>query len=180
MPIIGLHENWRQFQSWDLFLPPQPNPKYTNPMAALIDKLSGFTHRLDREMLTVKGLSAPHYKLLIDGKWIGEFTPGELSKGVNLSRYFTPMLWQAYDVNNIVWEQIQARFMIWLHLETMMQNFHWAKVNLPVTAKNDPASARAVSKVLKGMNELGNAIVAREFQANQPRPHRFKLVPVAG
>jgi hypothetical protein len=54
-------------------------------------------------MLTVKGLSASHYKLLIDGKLIGEFTPQQLSAGVNLFRYFTPMLWQAYHVNSIVW-----------------------------------------------------------------------------
>jgi hypothetical protein len=47
MPIITLHENWPQFPSWSYFLPPRPNPKYTNPVAALIHKLSGFTHELD-------------------------------------------------------------------------------------------------------------------------------------
>ena len=67
MPVIGLHESWPLFPSWNIFLPPQPNPKFTNPVAALVNKLSGFTHELDREMLTVKGLPAPDYKLFIDG-----------------------------------------------------------------------------------------------------------------
>ncbi len=180
MPIIALHENWQQFPPEDLFLPPQPNPKYTNPVTALIDKLCGFTHQLDREMLTVKGLSAPHYKLLIDGKLIGEFTPQELSAGVNLSRYFTPMLRQAYNVNNIVWEEIEAHFVAWHGVQTMMENYNWRKPNMPVTTENDPAAARAVAGVVKAMNKLGNAIAKREFKANQPRPHHYELVPAAG
>ena len=180
MPIITLHENWPQFPSWDLFLPPQPNPKYTNPVASLIDKLSGFTHQLDREMLTVKGLPASHYRLLIDGKVIGEFTPRQLAAGVNLSRYFTPMLWQAYHVNNIVCEEIQAHFVAWHGVQTILENWGWQKPNLPVTTENDPATARAVAGVVKAMNKLGKTIVAREYKANQPVPHHYELVPVAG
>ncbi len=180
MPIIALHENWPQFLGWNIFLPPQPNPTYTNPVAALIDKLSGFTHQLDQEMLTVKGLSAAHYQLLIDGKTIGEFTPLELGKGINLSRYFTPMLWQAYGVNNIVWEEIQAHFVAWHSVQTELENYGWQKPNLPVLTENDPAMAHAVAGVVKAMNKLGDAIVAREYTANQPKPHHYELVPVGG
>ena len=180
MPIITLHENWPQFPSWSYFLPPQPNPKYTNPVAALVDKLSGFTHELDREILTVKGLSASHYKLLIDGKLIGEFTPQQLSAGVNLSRYFTPMLRQAYHVNNIVWEEIQNHFVAWHGVQTMIENWGWSKPNLPVTTENDPAAARAVAGVIQAMNKLGNVIAEREFKANKPKPHHYELVPVTG
>ncbi|MGC9258711.1 MAG: SGNH/GDSL hydrolase family protein [Phycisphaerae bacterium] len=180
MPIIALHENWPQFPSWNLFLPPQPNPKYTNPATALIDKLSGFTHQLDREMLTVKGLSANRYKLLIDGKLIGKFSARQLSSGINLSHFFTPMLWQAYNVNNIVWEQIQAHFVAWHGVQTMMENYGWPKPNLPVTTENDPAAARAVAGVVKAMNRLGNTIMAREYVANQPQPHHYQLVPIGG
>jgi lysophospholipase L1-like esterase len=180
MPVIALHENWPQFPSWSIFLPPQPKPGYTNPAAALIDRLSGFTHQLDREMLTVKGLSAAHYKLLIDGKAVGEFTPQQLGKGINLARYFTPMLWQAYDVDNIVWEEIQAHFVAWHSVQTELENWGWQKPNLPVTTENDPALARTVAGVMKAMNKLGNAIVAREYTANQPKAHHYALVPVGG
>ncbi len=185
MPIIALHENWPQFPSWLFFLPPQPNPKYTNPTAALIDKLSGFTRQLDREMLTVNGLPAPQYKLLIDGKLIGQFTSKQLSVGINLSRYFTPMLWQAYHVNNIVWEQIQDHFVAWHAVQTMLENYSapWAPPDppsLPVTTENDPAAARAVTGVVKAMNKLGDVIGAQAHQANIPRKHRYQLIPVSG
>ena len=178
MPIIGLHENWPQFPSWGLFLPPQPKPAYRNPVTALIDKLSGFTNQLDREMLTVKGLSAAHYHLLIDGKLIGQFTPRQLAEGINLSRYFTPMLWQAYHVNNLVWEEIQAHFVAWHSVQIPMQNHFWNPPVLPATTGNDPAVAEAVAKVLSDMNRLGDAIVAKEYIANQPKPHHYQLIPV--
>jgi hypothetical protein len=179
MPIIALHEKWPQFPSWNLFLPPQPNPKYTNPATALIDKLSGFTHQLDREMLTVKGLSAAQYKLLIDGKPVGQFTARQLSAGVNLSRYFTPMLWQAYHVNNLVWEQIQTHFVAWHKVQTSFQNYVWGK-KLPVSTENDPAVARNVRRVVKYLDRIQHAIVKREYQANQPDPHHYQLIPVGG
>lgn len=180
MPVIALHENWPQFPSWNLFLPPQPNPRYTNPATALIDKLSGFTHQLDREMLTVKGLSAANYKLLIDGKTIGQFTARRLSSGINLSRYFTPMLRQAYYVNNIVWEEIQAHFVAWHGVQTMMENYGWSKPNMPVTTENDPAARRSVARVVRAMNQLSNVIMAREYAANQPVPHHYELIPIGG
>ena len=180
MPIIALHENWPQFPSWDMFLPPQPNPKYTNPVTALVDRLSGFTHQLDREMLTVTGLTAPRYTLSINGQKIGIFTAAKLAKGVNLSRYFTPMLQQAYQVNNIVWEEIQNHFVAWHGVQTEYQNFGWGAPNLPVTTENDPATARAVARVVKAMNKLGDTIVHREYMANQPKLCHYQLAPVGG
>ena len=175
MPVLGLHENWPQFPIYaDYFLPPQPNPKYTNPVAALIDRFSGFTHQLDREMLTVKALTASRYRLLIDGKPVGEFSARQLAHGVNLSRYFTPMLWQAYQVSNIVWEEIQTHFVAWHGVQTPLEDFGF---HLPVSTENDPAVARAVRRVVKDMGRIQSAISAREYRADQPRPHHFQLVP---
>ncbi|MGC8625607.1 MAG: SGNH/GDSL hydrolase family protein [Phycisphaerae bacterium] len=182
MPVIGLHENWPLFPSWNIFLPPQPNPKFTNPVAALVNKFSGFTHQLDREMLTVKGLPASRYKLLIDGQLIADFGSKDLAGGINLSHYFTPMLQQAYRVSNIVWEQTQIRFVAWHGVQTTMQdfNFNWSPptLNLPVTTENDAAVARAVSEVVRTMNGLQDAVIAREYVANQPQLHRYALVPI--
>ncbi len=179
MPVLALHENWPQFPPfWHLFLPPQPKPAYTNPVSALIDKLSGFTHQLDREMLTVKGLSAKRYTLLIDGKAIGKFSAQQLAQGVNLSHYFTPMLWQSYDVSNLVWEQIQTHFVAWHTVQTTFQNYLWGK-KLPVSTENDPAVARNVRRAVKYLNRIQHAIVKREYQANQPKPHQFELIPAS-
>ncbi len=182
MPVIGLHENWPLFPSWNIFLPPQPNPKFTNPVAALVNKLSGFTHELDREMLTVKGLPAPDYKLLIDGQRVADFSSKDLADGINLSNYFTPMLRQAYHVSNIVWEQTQIRFVAWHGVQTTMQNFNfnWSPptLNLPVTTENDVAVARSVSKVVRAMNRLQDAVIAQEYVANQPKLHHYALVAI--
>ncbi len=178
MPVLGLHENWPQFPIFArYFLPPQPNPKYTNPVAALIDHFSGFTHQLDREMLTVKALTASRYRLLIDGKSLGEFSARQLARGVNLSRYFTPMLYQAYQVSNIVWEEIQTHFVAWHGVQTPLENFGF---NLPVNTENDPAVASGVRRVVQDMDRIQKAISTREYQADQPRPHHFQLVRVRG
>ncbi len=178
MPIIALHEKWPQFPAWDLFLPPQPNPNFTDPVTALVDRLSGFTHQLDREMLSVTGLTAPRYTLSINGQMVGTFTSAQLAKGVNLARYFTPMLWQAYQVNNMVWEEIQNHFVAWHGVQTMYQNLGWRHPNMPVTTENDPATARAVARVVKAMNKVGRTIVHREFMANQPKLCHYRLAPV--
>jgi lysophospholipase L1-like esterase len=183
VPVLGLHGNWPQFPSWELFRTPQPKPGYTNPAAALIDKLSGFTRQLDQEPLVVTGLSASRYTLKIDGKTIGAFSAGQLAKGINLADYFTPMLWQAYHVSNIVWEEIQAHCVGRYEVQTMLENYDpwWTKPhppNLPVTTENDPAAAKAVAKIVRAIYALETVIVAREYSANQPRQHQYELVAV--
>ncbi len=180
MPILALHEKWPQFLPVSILLPPQPNPKYTNPTTALIDKLSGFTHQLDREMLVVRGLRAARYHLLIDGQSIGTFTPAQLATGINLARYFTPMLRQAYQVNNMVWEEIQMHFVAWRDVQMILENDGWKRPMLPVTTENDPAVARAVAGVVRAMAKLDHAIEAKEYAANQPQAHHYQLIPTAG
>jgi lysophospholipase L1-like esterase len=182
MPVLGLHENWPQFPTFNLFRTPQANPHYTNAAAALINKLSGFTHQLDREMLTVQGLTAPRYQLRIDGKNIGIFSSAKLAQGVNLSAYFTPMLRQAYHVSNIVWEEMQAHFVGRYDIQTMLENFDpwWTKPhppNLPVTTENDPAVAHAVTRIVRSIYHLETAIVVREYAASKPLPHHYQLIP---
>jgi len=125
MPVLGLHAKWKQFLPWTIFLPPQPNPSYTNKAAALIDQLSGFTRQLDQERLAVTGLTAPQYNLLIDQKPIGTFTAAQLANGINLARYFTPMLLQAYQVQNLVWEEIEVHFEAWHGVQTTLGDFGW-------------------------------------------------------
>ena len=180
-PVLGLHENWPQFPSWELFRTPQPNPKYTNPVAALINKLSGFTRELDQETLSVKGLTAPRYVLKIDGHDIGTFSSAQLATGINLADYFTPMLRQAYHVSNIVWEEIQTHCVGRYEVQTMLENFDpwWTKPhppNLPVTTENDPAVAKAVSAIVRTIYRLESVIVAREYAANQPKLHHYELI----
>ena len=53
---------------------------------------------LDQEPLVVTGLASGRFELKIDGQSVGTFSDAELAKGVNLARYRTPMVWQAYAV----------------------------------------------------------------------------------
>jgi len=179
-PVLGLHENWPQFPSWELFRTPQPNAQYTNPAAALINKLSGFTRELDQETLSVKGLTAPRYVLKIDGRNIGTFSSAQLAKGINLANDFTPMLQQAYHVSNIVWEEIQTHCVGRYEVQTMLENFDpwWTKPhppNLPVTTENDPAAGPAISAIIKAIYHLETVIVKQEYSASRPQVHTYAL-----
>ena len=178
LPVLALHEDWPQFPKWNLFLPPQPKPGYTSPAAALIDRLSGYTRQLDQERLRIKGLAAGHYNLKIDGQQVAMYSAGRLARGVNLARYFTPMLQQSYEVSNLVWEEIEARFVAWHSVQTPLQDFGWKKPGLPVNTENDPAAARAVAQAVAAMNRLQAAIRQRERLASQPHAHQFQLTAV--
>ena len=179
LPVLGLHAKWPQFPAWTIALPPQASPDYTDPVAALIDRLSGFTDQLDQETLQVGGLSAPQYTLSIDGQSIGTFSPAQLASGVNLAQSFTPMLRQAYDVQNLVWEEIQTHFEAWHGVQTTLGNFGWKKPGLPVTTENNPDAAREVLDVVRDMGRLQATIARQEMVANQPRVHQYVLAPVS-
>ncbi len=177
LPMLSLHEKWPQFPKWNIFMPPQPNPTYTNPVAALVDSMSGFTHNLDQERLRVEGLTAPRYRLEVDGNFIAEFSPSQLAGGVNLARYFTPMLWQAYHVQNLVWEEMQVHFEAWHGVQTSLGGFAWVPQPLPVTTENNPAAASEVDQVVRDMGRLQETIAGEELIANQPVLHQFRLIP---
>jgi lysophospholipase L1-like esterase len=53
---------------------------------------------LDRQPLVVTGLPAGSFELRIDGQRVAAFTDAELTRGVNLARYGTPMRQQAFAV----------------------------------------------------------------------------------
>lgn len=183
MPVLGLHAKWPQFPAWDMYLPPQPKPGYTNPAAALIDRLSGFTKYLDQEPLQVTGLKPGQYRLAIDGQPAGTFSASQLAAGVNLADCPTPMMRQADQVRNLVWEQIASHFVAWHEVQTPLENFgaRWPGAQgakLPVNVYNDPAAARAVARAMRAMQALTRAIAAREHPAAQPRPRHFTLTPV--
>lgn len=184
LPVLGLHAKWPQFPAWDMYLPPQPQPGYTNPAAALINRLSGFTKYLDQEPLQVTGLSAGRYQLAIDGQPVGTFSARQLAAGVNLANFPTPMMRQAWQVSNLVWEQIASHFVAWHEVQTPLENFgaRWPGAQgakLPVNVYNDPAAARAVARTLRALHALTRAIAAREHPAAQPRPHHFTLTPAS-
>jgi hypothetical protein len=80
----------------------------TNPQSYITKLIPSFTDDMNREMLTVKGLSRGNYKLLIDGEEIGTWNNTQFADGINLAEQtWTPQYQQALSVmylNEYRWE----------------------------------------------------------------------------
>jgi hypothetical protein len=111
---------------------------------------------LDQQMLQVMNLTAPRYKLLIDGDKIAEFTPQQLADGVNLALLQTPMEQQAKAIDWTAQDRAKlsgTRFNI--------------LTEMPAGALRDEAVAE--------LDALDKKMIDGEYQAAQPKPHTFEL-----
>jgi len=113
---------------------------------------------MDKQMLRVDGLLAFRYKLAIDGHRIASFTQQELSSGVNLALYPTPMEEQAKGVDGIELKRTrldETRFL--LDIED---------------PKVDPDGEGT-----KNLAAKDAALALEQRKQAQPKPHRFQLSP---
>ncbi len=125
---------------------------------------SGLLEALDREMLTVRDLTAPRYAVKIDGLQAGQFTAAELSSGINLATLATtPMMKQAMAVHAATLERAN------------IHNIRWRTIQVPM-ASYDLASKPAA---LTALDNLDNDLMMQQRKLAQPKPHRFEIVPVA-
>ena len=176
-PILGLHEDWPQFppvgtlssSKWPpplTFVSPPPPPKwdYTNAAAKMMVDLSGFYGALDQEPLTVRGLQSANYELSINGQTVGQFSAAQLEQGINLAEYRTPMLLQAYNVLDLVYQQVQWRF------------YAWRAIQLQLAFDHDPAVQRASRKLIAALYAEKDKIEDQQYVAGQPQPTHYELV----
>ena len=175
MALMDLHDNWPQFPpllTWTLsadkfWEAPGPNWNYVNAVTALVVKLSRFYSTLDQESLKVNGLSAGRYTLKIDGHVIGTFTSGDLSTGINLARYHTPMLAQSYRVMAAIWHEQQTRFYILRDVEVPLQKY------------GPSALSRKKSALVRALyHHLFHHVDAQSYAAARPQAHRYELIPM--
>lgn len=113
---------------------------------------------MDQQMLCVKNLPAVHYVLKIDDKKVDSFTRDQLSSGVNLALYSTPMESQAKGVDGIEEKRTrldEARFLLTIE---------------------DPKAADGAD-ALQAIDAKDAALVAEQRTAAQPKPHHFELSP---
>jgi lysophospholipase L1-like esterase len=132
-----------------------------DPIIALAVKSSDVEEALNWQVLKVKGLEAPRYRLTIDGGPVGAFTKEQLSTGVNLARSMTPMLRQAMDVHRLTLHHNDLHFM------------RWRAFQVPLEKREDPVVAEA----MRGLDGVEASLVADQRATAQPRPHRFELSP---
>ena len=76
---------------------PFPTKNYID-IAALIS----FNQKMNKESITIKGLSAGNYAMHIDTMELAGFTDKELEAGINLSTYVTPQHLYAAEIANLV------------------------------------------------------------------------------
>jgi lysophospholipase L1-like esterase len=113
---------------------------------------------IDQQLLFVKGLPAARYTLKIEEKKIATLTREQLSSGVNLALYATPMESQAKGVDAIEQKRMrldEARFLL---------------------AIEDPTVANA-AEATSAIEAKDAALVTEQRKLAQPKPHRFELSP---
>ena len=113
---------------------------------------------MDRQMLFVSGLSAAQYTLKIDEIKIASFSREQLSSGVNLALYSTPMESQAKGVDGIEQKRTrldEARFILSIE---------------------DPKIANAADYT-NTMEAKDTMLREEQRKIAQPKPHRFELSP---
>ncbi len=113
---------------------------------------------MDRQLLVVHGLPAIRYSLGIDGHPIASFTPEQLSSGVNLALYATPMQDQAMGVDGIELKRTrldEARFLL---------------------AIEDPKASNSADAIT-ALEAKETMLEVEQCKAAQPKPHEFELSP---
>jgi lysophospholipase L1-like esterase len=113
---------------------------------------------MDRQMLYVRSLPAARYILSIDAKQIASFTREQLSSGVNLALFATPMENQAKSVDDIELKR------------TRLDEAHFILAIENPIVSNETDATRSI--------EAKDAALAAEARDRaQPKPHRFELSP---
>ncbi|HLW79600.1 MAG TPA: GDSL family lipase, partial [Terriglobia bacterium] len=133
----------------------------SDAVVALAVRSSNFVAALDQQPLKVTGLSAPRYKLKIDGDVVGEFTREQLEAGINLAIEPTPMLKQALAVHKLTVEHNNVHFA------------RWRNVQVPL----ETDSAAHKQPAMEALDQLESDLVREQRAAAQPKPRGFELTP---
>lgn len=153
-----------------------------------------FNEEMNREMLTVQGLSNDNYIVSIDGKPIGKYTGAQLGAGINMALLNTPQVEQAMAV-------------LWLNeermaLESKLRQYYWLQFNYLkeiglqfndnkeamdsvasrstrdwfVGSKKDNYRAARYAAVRAGWQKEMDVLVNEIYKINQPRKHTIRIV----
>jgi lysophospholipase L1-like esterase len=154
--------------SWtetDDALPMPTAPADAGGLMALTLKSSDFTDALNRELLSVTGLSSPYYELDIDDETVGVFARKDLAQGINLATLPTPMMDQALAVQELTVQHND------LHYQ------RWRTIEVPLLSKNSPAITATLPPILHALDAEEQAVVAEQRAKAQPETHQYKLTP---
>ena len=131
----------------------------SNATQALLEDLTDIDQQLNQETLRVTGLAAGRYTLSIDGEVVDTFSPEALESGINLADYGTPMFHQAQRVSWLVRDRDETHY-----------------IHLRMRVRNADTGAEEGKDVMQAFeNSLEDSI----YEAAIPKPHVYRLTPVA-
>jgi lysophospholipase L1-like esterase len=142
------------FHSWQSIWRSGPLP--------LVVSNSDVGDALNLQSLRISGLHDGVYALHIDGQSVGTFNNDQLAGGINLALLETPMTKQAREVYDLTVSHCD------------IHNDRWRTVQVPLAEYGLPQSRAA----MESSDKLERAVVAKQHDAAQPKPHRYALVPV--
>ncbi len=139
---------------------PMPYDMSDAPLALAV-RSSDVVESLNRQPLTVKGLTASRYTLRIDGEEAGAFTKEQLAAGINLATLNTPMFKQAMTVHGLTGKHNLIHFARWRQVQVPLQN----------------DSSPSIQKAVVALDALEADLVRQQRAVAQPKSHKFELVP---
>lgn len=131
----------------------------SNATQALLEDLTDIEKQLNQETLRVTGLGPGRYSLSIDGDAVDTFSPEALESGINLADYPTPMFHQAQSVGWLVRDREETHF-----------------IHNRMRARSADTGSEEGKDVMQAFENMQEDLL---YDAAQPKPHVFRLTPVA-
>jgi hypothetical protein len=144
--------------------------------------------RMNRQMLQVVGLNAGDYKLLVDGKLIGEYSYNELAKGIGLQdNKDMPDYQQAMKVAELNKERndkaIQPLRDLWIELKFRRyreteglekEEEEWIKDDMSVQEWKEKVFYKKAEELEKKAKEFEDKV----YEINKPVAHKYELIKI--
>src|SRR4051812_6123856 len=128
--------------SWTQLDAALPFPMSTNdPIIALAISSSDVMDALNKEILKVNGLNGASYQLRIDGTNVAMLSREQLSEGINLARFRTPMMRQAARVHDLTVQHNDLHFK------------RWREIQVPLSEYKNPKIQSAIPALVEGLDE---------------------------
>ncbi|WP_184549503.1 SGNH/GDSL hydrolase family protein [Mucilaginibacter sp. FT3.2] len=160
-------------------------------------KIVPFTKEFNQETLTVKGLKAGDYKVLIDGEQIGRWSAQQIADGINMAEITTtPQYQQAIQIrelNEERWDiERRIRMYVWMQFDFLkdkgllhndsnaaMDTVKKYAVKNPFVNGNKDNYSRARYKSLRDAWQKEMDVLTDQIYAiNKPQNHRITVVAV--
>jgi lysophospholipase L1-like esterase len=134
---------------------------------------------LSQYLLTVTGLEAPRYALIIDGVKAGEFTREQLAAGINMTALPGPVTTQMQELFKKISAKNQAFNNRWRSVQTFqIKSPTWLKTSLRLDPESSAALEKARDEELSRC-DLQIASLENEIELlRQNKPHSYDLQPL--